>query len=752
MDPDTGERSSRSRHGRPPSSYGSMKSEESEDEVDIPLRSPSPGEATPRVSSGHQNGGMIRCGSPETLYSATTDLTKPPGAFVIDTRLYEQECIEEYDGEVLITNSPEPPEPIESETAEETDAIQPGRLHPQQDLAHVFSSIMASLSGLNEELYKYKMWFHQWEPELNLRQITDGDILDFVDKLIETLGVGTSLSHTIKALESFNMAKADELREKCKRALIRHHLTKALIRKHQVIREGVVQAGKHNNLDVVYVEPEISTVVSGALDPTHEYRTHSPPPPQQANADTSVCLNNLFRLQKSDGQPVRTVLTTGLPGIGLNVSVGKYCFDWAQQRANKDFQFVIKLSFSDLWLLRKKHLPPSEKISIMEVIEYYHPECKDMAVLEEVDCKFLIVMHSYDSYQTPLDWLTAPVIDSISTPAHPDVLIVNIIRGTLLPGACVWILGRQAAVSQIPSEFIDVYTEIRGFSEEMRDDYFRKRFPPELSEKIMAHYKQLPTLQILSRLPFACWIMATVFEARFRCRGYGVHPPKLTPFFVNFMIIQMNRRLQFYCERSETDKQWLREDTELLRNMGKMAFQMLEMNRSLFFEEDLEEFGLRLSEVTIFSGLCTELPRPSPEDRRQFCFIHFTVQEFMAALYVFTMFRTESENILDQAPAKFSRMFPSKSKSAAGLVQSALQLMLASPLGHYDMFLRFLCGLLSPNCHEAQLGGYLYPRNCAKLSGLGEVQELLTRSTHEVPEDRVENVKECLRELIQEDD
>lgn len=57
----------------------------------------------------------------------------------------------------------------------------------------------------------------------------------------------------------------------------------------------------------------------------------------------------------------------------------------------------------------------------------------------------------------------APVIKNCCTPAHLDVLIVNLIRGTFLPGGCVWILGRRAAVSQIPSQFLDVVTEIQGF-------------------------------------------------------------------------------------------------------------------------------------------------------------------------------------------------------------------------------------------------------------------------------------------------
>lgn len=57
----------------------------------------------------------------------------------------------------------------------------------------------------------------------------------------------------------------------------------------------------------------------------------------------------------------------------------------------------------------------------------------------------------------------APELNDNSTQAHLDILIVNIVRGSLLRGARVWVLGRRAAVSQIPPRFIDAVTEIQGF-------------------------------------------------------------------------------------------------------------------------------------------------------------------------------------------------------------------------------------------------------------------------------------------------
>lgn len=88
----------------------------------------------------------------------------------------------------------------------------------------------------------------------------------------------------------------------------------------------------------------------------------------------------------------------------------------------------------------------------------------------------------------------------------------------------------------------------------MKDDYLDKRFcDAELTAKIKAQYKRLPTLRILARQPFVCWMVATVFERCYRYLGYGVHPPRLTPFYVSILIVQTNRRLQFYFGKGDNE-------------------------------------------------------------------------------------------------------------------------------------------------------------------------------------------------------
>lgn len=129
----------------------------------------------------------------------------------------------------------------------------------------------------------------------------------------------------------------------------------------------------------------------------------------------------------------------------------------------------------------------------------------------------------------------------------------------------------------------------------------------------------------------------------------------------------------------------------------------------------------------------------------------------MAALYVFTMFRSQSKNVLDSRASRTSKTssLNDRSISLAGLVQSAMVLTLSAPPGRYDMFLRFLCGLLSPDCHDNQLSGFLYDRKVPKLSGLDEVQQMLKQSiktAHQIRGEQVENLKECLREMTQVDE
>ncbi|RVE64628.1 hypothetical protein OJAV_G00127840 [Oryzias javanicus] len=753
---------------RPPSSYGSMKSEseESEDlETDkdgakqegavLPER-PAP------VVMGSQN-----YQSPETLYTMNTEQTKPPGALVIETGSgdldmavddYEDDD-EEEDDDNYVTNSPEPPEPAVFEDLVQSDeGEQPGRLPTEQDMPFVFTNILKTLTPLKfEDMYKFRSWLKVVARELKDTDLMEGDLLNFVDKLIEVFGHLKTLYITISCLDSSGKkAEAAELQKVCMKALIRHRLTEEINRKKKFVFEGLVGSRSQSDLKQIFVEPKISTRICGAIDQSHEFRSKPITPLHAPDPESLTLLKNLFRLTKDDGTPVRTVATTAIPGSGMTLHTSKFCLDWAENTANRDLECIIRLPFHRFWAMKTHEC---EDVSLLQMIHRSTSAFKNLdCYLEEKDhSKCLIIMDCLDSFLDPLDWLNTPSLADIRTAAPPEVLIVNIVRGNLLPGARVWILGRPPAVLQIPHTLIDVFTEIQLFSDEMKEEYMRRRFTPEMAQRVLSHYQQVPTLCILAYQPFVCWIMATMYPRFFDHQGYGKSPPRLTPVITNLFLIQLNRRLSFYYYQPEVKTMWSDEDKEMLRSMGKMALEMMRGNRDVFSTEDLKDYGLDLREVVTLTGLCTELPAESNE--RRFSFIHYTLQEYMAAYYVFVVFYQDSKNVLESAGSgKFNlttlfrqSSFKSQPCKAASLVQCAVYQVLHSPLGQYDLFLRFLCGLMNPTCHVSQFGGFLFEYRTPEVSGRENVVKVLEDAIKKAPEERQENLRECIREMTQED-
>lgn len=101
-------------------------------------------------------------------------------------------------------------------------------------------------------------------------------------------------------------------------------------------------------------------------------------------------------------------------------------------------------------------------------------------------------------------------------------------------------------------------------------------------------------------------------------------------------LLVMERHVQAFHFLSQSPQSWPAEVQQQLLNMGHMAFKMLERRSSEFSEADLAEFGLKLLEVTVFSGLCTELlPSATASRGRRFCFQHYTLQVKLLFLVCF---------------------------------------------------------------------------------------------------------------------
>ncbi|KAK3505600.1 hypothetical protein QTP70_005036, partial [Hemibagrus guttatus] len=245
-----------------------------------------------------------------------------------------------------------------------------------------------------------------------------------------------------------------------------------------------------------------------------------------------------------------------------------------------------------------------------------------------------------------------------------------------------WITTRPAAAAKIPAEHVDRVTEVRGFNDVQKVEYFRKKISDEsLANRIIDHIKGSRNLFIMCHIPFFCWISATVLEGILGTEDSEDIPQTLTEMYTCFLIFQIVQGDKKYNRNNASDIPW---DKDGILSLGKLAFSHLEKNNLIFFAEDLQACGIDPSNIAVYSGVCTQ------ETGRflgtVFSFVHLSIQEFIAALFTYVCVQNENKNVFEQSEE-------SKETQVIDVLKVTVDKALESENGHLDLFLRFLLGL-----------------------------------------------------------
>ncbi|XP_030633526.1 protein NLRC3 [Chanos chanos] len=740
---------------RPPSSYGSMQSEDHDEEFDDPPESTLRVITEPPVSTTRN--GLHRSDSPQTEFTERTQgqsvVIPKEGAFLNEQRgrelvveeeeengeeemeeeQMEEEQMEEEQGVVE--------EPVDVQPPPEGVGLQSGVLHLELRLPYIFKSMQKILSQLNwGEMNMFKRNLcSRHKNQFVFSDLEESDVLDVVDKLLERCEKGEAVQMATRTLQNINKQElAAELEKTCRRALIQYELRLSHKRRYYCIYEGVARAGQQIFINYIYVEPLISIGGDRVVNMDHEVR-RAPP----SNHGTFIRPNDIFRPLLPDAKSVRTVLMTGPPAIGNSVAVQKFIVDWTDNVANQDFQFVFPLPGREL------NLVCHTDQSLLDILTTFYTETRDMDFLQEPDCSCLFIIDGFEMCNHPLDFQNNPKISDIKTPGKMDALLTSLLSGTLLPHAKIWVTGHRFACRKILPKYVDRLVELRGFTDEQKDEYFTKRAKDlEVGARVLAHVKRSRTLYLMCHMPLFCWIVAYVYERAFRDPEYGQDPPNATNFYTQYVIVQTNRRIERFVGTGLEAQRWRDHDKEFLRNLGKLALRLLESEREDIQEKELTDMGFDLQQVASRCGLLTEVvERPDGDARkRTFRFIHFTLQEYMAALYVYLRFRIDGKNVFEQ-PIKTTMAKLLKDRPMIDLYRPVVDRALASRTGHLDLFLRFLFGLV---CHgtEDHLRGLLMPQYPPAPRGMDEVEKFVNKKIREnASPERCRNLQLCLDEL-----
>ncbi len=452
-------------------------------------------------------------------------------------------------------------------------------------------------------------------------------------------------------------------------------------KKFECLYEGTSKQGNPTMLNEIYTELYITESESGEINNEHEVRQIETQSRRAATEDTPIKCNDIFRPLPGQDKAIRSVLTKGVAGIGKTVSVQKFILDWAEGKDNQDVQLIFPLPFREINMLKDKTL------SLLDLLCVFFPETKEMEI-SSGEYKVLFVFDGLDECRMSLDFQSNVRLCDVSESASVDVLLMNLIVGNLLPSALIWITSRPAAADLVPSECVHRVTEVRGFNDPQKEEYFRKRISDQsLADRIISHLRSSRSLFIMCHIPVFCWISATVLEKMMSRAESGEIPKTLTDMYTHFLIIQTSIK-------HEKDYEKKVKDEDMILKLGKLAFRQLVKGNLIFYKEDLRECGIDETEASVYSGLCTQIFREELGlyQGKVFCFVHLSIQEHLAALYVLLSFLLDKRDVLNEdLSSKHAHEFTCHTIS--DLHQRAVDKALQSKNGHLDLFLRFLLGL-----------------------------------------------------------
>ncbi|XP_029977737.1 NACHT, LRR and PYD domains-containing protein 3-like isoform X5 [Sphaeramia orbicularis] len=615
-------------------------------------------------------------------------------------------------------------------------------------------ALLGALQQLGEEEFKTFRWYLQQKgilknfPTIPKYKLEKAERTDTVDVIMQTYG--TDAVQVTKMV--LTKMKRYDLEKKLTQVTSRstenlgacqQKLKSKLKQRFRCVSEGVADEEEKPKilLDQIFTELYITEGGATEVNDEHEVRQIEAASRKPDRPQTAITCNDIFKTPPDRDEPIRRVLTKGVAGIGKTVLTQKFSLDWAEDKANQDIHFIFPFTFRELNELK-------QEFSLVELVHYFFNETEEAGICSFKDHQVVFILDGLDECRPPLDFNNTQILTDVTESSSVDVLLMNLMRGNLLPSAHLWITTRPAAANQIPAQWVDMVTEIRGFTDPQKEEYFRKRFTDEeQANTIIFHIKTSRSVHNMCHIPVFCWITANVLENVLKTMDEGEELPKtLTEMYIHFLVVQAKLKNVKYDGRSDTDPHWTPETRKMIESLGKLAFEQLKKGNLIFYEKDLTECGIDISSALVHSGVFKQVFKKERGGYRNkvFCFVHLSFHEFLAALHVHQTFVNSGVNLLSEETWR-SKLFRRKPK-LRHLHQTAVDQALQSPNGHLDLFLRFLLGL-SLETNQSLIQDLLTQTGSGSETKKKTVEYIKKKISENLSVERSINLFHCLNEL-----
>ncbi|XP_028839116.1 NACHT, LRR and PYD domains-containing protein 3-like isoform X2 [Denticeps clupeoides] len=366
-------------------------------------------------------------------------------------------------------------------------------------------------------------------------------------------------------------------------------------------------------------------------------------------------------------QSAKKILVSGIAGIGKTVLVQKILYDFGRDEEHCNFDFIMHLTFRDLNLI-------SKPISFRELLlrkNSHLTKCIDAILANE--SKLLIILDGFDEFKYYHECDVDVFVTDPDEKGEIAEVLSSLIQGELLPEASVLLTSRPMAVSHVPIGAIDCFTLITGFSTMEIRDFFKKFFQWEKVAQEMFETVQANEFMLtLCYIPAFCHIVCSTLK---ESHSLPTNTPRtMTDIYTQYLVALLRTHTQARVDTSLNKNREKEECHEIVIKLGKLAYEKLLNHETLFYGSSVEVMELACNSVVSTFLDKTSMQEPGfTED--VYSFTHLTVQEFFAALYCAMEDGVLPEILLSDYIWKNSS-------------------------GHWDLFLRFLSGLLSNRNQE----------------------------------------------------
>ncbi|XP_046719578.1 NLR family CARD domain-containing protein 3 [Silurus meridionalis] len=440
-------------------------------------------------------------------------------------------------------------------------------------------------------------------------------------------------------------------------------------------------------------------------------------------------------------------LLSGVAGSGKTTVIKRLVQEWAMDADTQ--KIVLPLSFRELSLIT---IPQSLQVLLSDHYSHLKPILPELMTSKQG--QILLILDGLDEFSFPLDFERTPKCSDPERELPVGAMIVNLIKGILLPDIAILLTSRPHAVAKVPQLLVNRFYNVLGFSPAQQQQYFvQSCSSSQIAATIWGFVSFHKPLQLMCHIPAFCWIVSTALHNSTSClffdflpqgcesqtsaskevgqeqfqasskpnrpinntQATGSRPVTITEiyccFYKTILLFHVGGCVEgMHLNRLQDAPRVLKETKAKLRCLGALAFKGLLERRFVFDYSDLTFFSLDGSEfLRAFMMEILKEDRSSLTYEKNFQFIHTSIQEFLAALYYVLESLSGSDpftglksNVGLLAPAMHMHLMTviSKLRQPQYLLRRRIKKALnwgeRHQSGHLDLFCRFVSGLLHP--------------------------------------------------------